>query len=346
MKVVITAGGTGGHIYPALAVYDKIMSDKNNDVLYIGTTDRMESEIVPDKGIKYLGIDIAGLSKNIFKNIKNIKNIIKSYNICKNKLKEYKPDIVIGFGGYVTLPVLYAAKKLHIKTAIHEQNIIPGKTNKYLSKFCNIVFVSFEESIKYFNNKNVVVTGNPCEERALLIKKQDKKILGFDPSKKLIIIVMGSLGSTSVNEKLCDFLRTYNNSNVEVLFITGKKTYTDLSNNLIVPNNIKIVPFINDLPGIMKSSDAIISRAGASTIAEILAVKLPSILVPSPYVSNNHQYFNALDMQNKKISILLEEKDINKEELNKKIDEILTNKTIKDNLDKITTKKSSSIIYD
>ena len=158
---------------------------------------------------------------------------------------------------------------------------------------------------------------------------------------------MGSLGSTSVNERLLDFLRSYERDDTEILFITGKKSYADLNNNLIVPKSTKIVPFFDNLPSLMKSADLIISRAGASTIAEIMATKTPSILIPSPYVANNHQYYNALDLVNKKISILIEEKDLDKNTLIKAIDEIFdesTLKEIKDNLKEIKDMSSSTII--
>ena len=194
MKVIITAGGTGGHIYPALGVYDKLMSEKGNEVLYIGTTSRMESEIVPKLGIKYEGIEIYGLSKtNILRDIKNIGCIINSYKKCKKIMKEFKPDFVLGFGGYVTYPVILAAHKLGIKTGLHEQNQIPGKSNKMLSKYADVTFTSLEGSNKYFKNK-VILSGNPCGEKALNIKPHDKTKLGFSNNKKLIIIVMGSLG--------------------------------------------------------------------------------------------------------------------------------------------------------
>lgn len=347
MKVIITAGGTGGHIYPALGVYEKIMSEKGNECLYIGTTNRMESEIVPKMNIPYEGVEIYGLGKNIFKNIKNIGCIIKSYKKCLKIMDEFKPDIVLGFGGYVSFPVLYAAKKRKIKTAFHEQNYIPGKTNKLLSKFVNKIFISFDDSKKYFSKKDVVYTGNPSEERARNIEKINKTSLGFDLNKKLIIIVMGSLGSSVINEKLCDFLRNFNDSNKEILFITGKSSYKDLSNNLVVGDNIKIVPYLENLPGLMKSADLIISRAGAGSISEIKATKVPAILIPSPYVANNHQYYNALDMQNKNLSLILEEKDLSKENLNKLIDKIFDenfNKNIKENLNNCESSNALEII--
>ena len=197
--------------------------------------------------------------------------------------------------------------------------------------------------------KNIIYTGNPVSQRAIECKKYNKTNLGFTKEKKLIIIVMGSLGSTSVNEKILDFLRTFEREDTEMLFITGKKSFNDLNNNLIVPKSTKIVPFFDNLPTIMKSSDLIISRAGASTIAEIMATKTPSILIPSPYVANNHQYYNALDLVNKKISIMLEEKDLNTERLPNATDEMFDEETIKEvrnNLREIKDISSSTIILD
>lgn len=348
MKFILTAGGTGGHIYPALSVLEEIKKDKKNEYLYIGTTNRMESELIPSMGIPYEGIEIYGLSKtNIMRDIKNIKCINNSYKKCLHIMDEFKPDAVIAFGGYVTLPVCLAAKKRKIKVFLHEQNMLPGKTNIFLSRKVDAVFVSFKDGKRKLKNKNIIYTGNPVGQRAVESRKFNKTDLGFSEDKKLIIIVMGSLGSESVNEKLLDFLRTYERKDSEILFITGKKSYSDLNNNLIVPKSTRIVEFFDNLPSLMKSADLIISRAGASTIAEIVATRIPSILVPSPYVANNHQYYNALDLVNKKASILLEEKDLNKENLINAIDTILEEKTFeeaKHNLKSIKNIDSSTII--
>ena len=348
MKIIVTAGGTGGHIYPALGVMDKIIEDKNNKYLYIGTTTRMESEIIPMMNIPYKGIEIYGLSNNLFENVKDIKYIIKSYKKCLEIIDEFKPDVVLGFGGYVSLPVLYAAKKRKIKVAIHEQNYIPGKTNRFLGRFANKVFVSFEASNKYFKKDKVIYSGNPCEERARLIKKADKTSLGFDRNKKLIIIVMGSMGSTAINEKLCDFLRSFDDENKEILFITGKNSYNDLKHNLVFKGNIKMVPYQDNLPGLMKDADLILSRAGAGAISEIIATEIPSILIPSPYVANNHQHFNAMDLKNKNLCVVLEEENLNKENLEKQINEVLDTQIyneLKKNLENYEKKDASSIIY-
>ena len=230
MKVIVTAGGTGGHIYPALGVIEQLESI-GAEILYIGTKNRMESTLIPEKGINYVGLEIYGLSKtNILRDIKNVGYIIKSYNTCKKIMKEFKPDYVIGFGGYVTLPVLLAAKNAKIRCGIHEQNKLPGKTNKFLSKYVDETFTSFEVSDKTFKNK-VIVTGNPTGSKALNIKPADKTKLGFSKDKKLTIIVMGSLGSQIVNNLLKDFLTNYKNSDNEILFITGKSNYENFKDN-------------------------------------------------------------------------------------------------------------------
>ena len=208
MKIVVSAGGTGGHIYPALAVIDKLKKEyKDLEVLYIGTKNRMESEIIPKRGIPYEGIEIYGFSKNVLKDIKNVFWIRNSYNKCLSLIKNFKPDLVLGFGGYVTYPVLKAAKKLKIKTFLHEQNSIVGKTNKALSKNVDLVAVSFLSTMNSFKKaKKVIFSGNPCSEASLNSKEIKKSDVGLDNKKKLVLIVAGSLGSSSMNAKLKDFL--------------------------------------------------------------------------------------------------------------------------------------------
>lgn len=327
MKIVISAGGTGGHIYPAISIINKIKEyDKSANILYIGTTDRMEHEIVPKLNIPYFGIEIKGLSKNIKSSIKSIRLILKSIKIVKNKLKEFKPDLVIGVGGYVTFPVVYSAHKLGIKTLIHEQNSIPGKTNKTLIRFASKIAVSLPGSVKYFPKEKTVFTGNPRSSEIIKVKKVSKKELGFSENKKLVLIVMGSLGSMTINEELIKIVKDFSNKEYQVLLVTGNNYYDKFKDFKI--KNVKIVPFLENMLNVLKSCDLIITRAGASTIAEITAIGLPSILVPSPYVANNHQFYNAMELVNAKAALLLEEKDFNKDNLLKLIDKVLENNSL------------------
>ena len=352
MKIIISAGGTGGHIYPALSIIKKFQEkEKNLEVLYIGTTNRMEKDIIPKMGIKYEAIEIYGFSKtNIIRDIKNVFLINKAIKKCLKIMLDFKPDVVIGVGGYVTYPVIKAAYKLGIKTFIHEQNSIPGKSNIALAKFVDLVGVSFKNSESYFSSaRKVVYTGNPCGENALSIPKISKTSLGFKPSDKLIIIVAGSLGSETFNNKFKSYLSTIENETYKVLYITGKTHYDDFVKDAIFPKNVKVVPYYENLAGIMKDAYLVISRAGASTLSEILALKIPSILIPSPYVANNHQYYNAIDLVNMKVAELIEEKNLNANIIKVSINELVNNdklyKEMKDNLEKLSLNNSSTIIY-
>lgn len=353
MKVVITAGGTGGHIYPALAILNKIKEmEPDSEFIYIGTHNRMEKDIVPAHGINYVPIEIYGLAKNLKlmpRNIKNVFLIAKDYKKCLEIMKEFKPDIVMGFGGYVTFPVIKAANKLGIKTFIHEQNSIPGKANKGLLKNVDLIGVSFKDSLKYFEGYNAVMTGNPVSENALKIDTISRTKYGMSKDKKAILIVSGSLGSSVVNQKMEDFLFSIENEDYEVLYITGKNYYEEFSKKKF-PKNVFVEPYVDNLSGLMKDMDLIVSRAGASSVSEIEALRLPAILIPSPYVANNHQYYNALSILESKAGFMIQEKDLTGEVLKNKINEILNNeeliKEVKIQLEKISIDNSSSLIYD
>ena len=351
LKIVISAGGTGGHIYPALAIINKFKEkEKKLEVLYIGTHNRMEKDLIPKENIKYEAIEIYGLSKT--KWVRNIKNIFLIKTAKKKIAKiysEFKPDIVIGVGGYVTYPVISVAKKMGIKTFIHEQNSIPGKTNRALSKDIDLVGVSFKNSMSFFTKaKKTVYTGNPCGDGALKEKSISPSIYGVKSKKKVVLIVGGSLGSSTLNQKFKTFLLLADAEPYEFIYITGKKYYEDFIRDMVFPKNVHVIDYVDHLSGLMQNVDLIISRAGASTISEILALKLPSILIPSPYVANNHQYYNALDLSNMGVSVLLEEKNLKPENLLVALTDVMTNKydLMKKSLDKITFKSSSDIIYD
>ena len=350
MRVIISAGGTGGHIYPALAIINKIKEkEPNSEFLYIGTHNRMEKDIVPSKGIPFKSIEMYGFSKKIFKNFKTVKCLFKAFGECRKIIREFNPDIVIGVGGYVTVPVIVSAHKLGYKTFLHEQNALPGKSNRYLSKHCDLIGVSFESSLDKFPKDKAIFTGNPCSEDALKAPIVLKSTLGLSATKKLVLIVMGSLGAGRVSKYLEKELNYFKDKDYEVLFVTGKGSYEEVM-KYSYPKNVKIIPFYEGLTSVMKKTDVMVSRAGASTLSEIIALEVPSVLIPSPYVANNHQYLNALDLVNKDAALMIEEKDLSDGVLVKKVDSLINDeikiKEIKNNLRSMQIKDSASIIYD
>lgn len=353
MRMIISAGGTGGHIYPALAIIKKFQEkEKDFEVLYIGTHNRMENKIIPEHNIPYQSLKIYGFDKKkIGRDIMNIGYLINSYNKCVNIIKEFKPDIVVGVGGYVTLPVIMASRKMKVKTVVHEQNSIPGKTNKFLSRGVDKVFTSFKESNKYFTEDvNCVYTGNPSGDNVKNLKPISKESVGLTKNKKLVLVTSGSLGSSTLNTKLIEFLKKSSKEDYEVLFITGERNYDLFTKENKFSSNIKVLPYLDNLAALFKSCDLVISRAGAGTISELMVAKTPSILVPSPYVANNHQYYNAKDLSDSKMAIMMEEASLDGNKLYKRVKELLSEneeyKEIKRNLNNNELFSSSDKIYE
>lgn len=351
MKVIVVAGGTGGHIYPAVAIINKIKEeDKKSEILYIGTTDRMEKDIIPKMGINFIGLEMSGLNrKNIFGNFLVMKKFFTAVNKSKEIIKEFNPDIVIGVGGYITAPVLYAAKMLKCKILIHEQNSIPGLSNKFLGKFADTICVSLPNSLKLFGNSNVVYTGNPRSEEIIEVEKISKTTLGFNKNKKLVVIVMGSLGSITMTKKIKELIPGFKDKDYQVVIVTGKN-YIDDYKDVESLENVKLVPFMDNFINILKDTDLIVSRAGASTIAEITAIGLPAILVPSPYVTHNHQYMNAKELEDAGACKIVSEEEFAKDKLIFEIDKLLNDTTLynkmKESSKKLGIVDSATRIYE
>ncbi len=352
MKIIVSAGGTGGHIYPALAIIHKIQEkEPESKILYIGTTDRMEHVIIPKEQIPYFGIVMKGFNrKQPWKNINILKQYWKNVKILKKEIQKFHPDIVIGVGGYVTAPVIYSAKKLGYRTFIHEQNLIPGLSNKFLIHYADKIGVSLPDSVKYFPEDKVIFTGNPRSEEVLMEKKVPKKELGLDltEQKKLVLIVMGSLGSTTMNQKLKETLPLFEKKDYEVVFVTGKDYYEEYRKSK-VPKNVKIISYLENMPLVLKHTNVILSRAGASSIAEITALGIPSILIPSPYVTHNHQLKNAKSLAEKNATVIIEEENYDKRVVVDMIDSILKDDKIyqemSQNASRLGVKNSATKIY-
>lgn len=313
MKIIVSAGGTGGHLYPALALVDYIKTQNpDTEFLFVGTTDRLESQVVPQLGYEYRGLHVKGFVGNPIQKIKNGLIFLKSLGQSKKILKEFQPDIVIGFGGYPSASIVMAASKMGIKTMIHEQNSIIGLTNKILIKRVDKIVCCYQKAYEQFPKNKTVLLGNP---RASVVTHQTLKdihdLYQIDKKRKTVVIVMGSLGSSSVNAIMSEALRTMQNDDYDVIYVTGKNYYEDMKKNLSDLNtSIHLVPYIDDMPSLIASCDLLVSRAGATTLAEITALSCASLLIPSPYVVANHQEYNAQELVDAYAARWILEKDL------------------------------------
>ena len=337
MKIAMVAGGTGGHIYPALTLA-QALQDKGHQVSFIGSNDRMEKDLIPSRGFTYTGLDVYTTRGGLFQKIKSLFSIFRAYFSCLKLLKGY--DMAIGFGNYISIPVMKAARKLKMKTIIHEQNSFVGRANRLLDKDVDLIIGSYDENLKQFSNPNTKILGNPQASKAFGIKKDDQvlKGLGLDPKKKTVVIFMGSLGSSTVNEKLIDYFKTLDGS-YQVVFATGRSHYEDVLSKIEPNDYLKIFERIDGI-NVMANSTLLVCRAGATTLTEICSIGMPAILIPSPFVPNNHQYYNGKALTDKNAAIMIEEKDLSSELLGKTINELIKDderlKELSDNARKLS----------
>ncbi len=327
MKVVVSGGGTGGHIYPALSLIKEIKRQhKDAHILYIGTEKGLESEIIPRENIPFETIAITGFRRKLsFENIKTVIRFLKGTARAKKLLKSFQPDVVIGTGGYVCGPVVYAAAKLNIPTVIHEQNSVPGLTNKFLSKFVDRIAICFEEARPYFPQDKVVLTGNPRASEVLHVSRErGQQSLQLDPAKRTVLIVGGSRGARPINDAFLSVIQEFGRKEYEVVYVTGAVHYDRVLAEIgTIPKNVIIKPFIHNMPDVLAATDVVVARAGATTLAEITALGLPSILIPSPYVTNNHQEKNARALEANGAALVRRESELTGERLLLDIDNIL-----------------------
>lgn len=325
MRMLIATGGTGGHIYPALALADAAKERyKDIEILFVGNDDRMEASEIPAHGYAFSGLHASGLTGNIFNKAKALLFMANAYRKARKMIDDFKPDIVIGFGGYVSAPVMLAAHHRHIKTMIHEQNSIVGVSNKMVAKYMDAIVICYEKCFEEFGKERTRLLGNPRAANAVhtAFDKKYYTSLGLSLDKPLILVVMGSLGSTSINEIMKDVLPSIDKK-YQILFVTGKNNYKAMKES-VHAEHVKVIDYVRQLD-IMAHVDLIICRAGATTAAEITALGTPSILIPSPYVAHNHQFYNASVLVDNKAAFMIEEKNLNAKELASKIDVIMSN---------------------
>jgi len=325
MKVCLIAGGTGGHIYPALALAKALKDqDSSHEIFFIGNHERMESILIPQHGYAFEGLSTKGLQGNIFNKLYALYTLFFNRSKVKSILIKYKPDVVIGFGGYVCVPVIMEAKHLGIKTFLHEQNAIAGKANLFLARYVDAIVASYENNLKEFPKYKTRLLGNP---RTYIFKQNKDQIdinelYQLDSNKKTVLFVMGSLGSESINLIMGSVLELLDQNNVQCIYVTGKQHYSSFIELNDETSNIKIVPYIDQI-SVMQQVDLMVTRGGATTAAEIMVTGCPSIIIPSPFVPNNHQFFNAKALMENNASILVEEKLLDSQKLNALILELL-----------------------
>lgn len=317
MRVLFAGGGTGGHINPAISIADYIKQrDDDFHALFVGTKSGLETKLVPRAGYDIEYIDIKGFDRRrLHKNVAVLIKLAKAMRDCSRIIREFKPDVVVCTGGYVSGPVAIAAKKARVPSIIHEQNVYPGLTVKGSEKYVNYVAVSFEETVNHMNKpEKSVVTGNPIREELL---KSDKKSaraeLGLG-DKPFVLVFGGSLGAGKINDNMIEVIKQASGKNeFSLLFGTGDRNYDDVSarlKNIHLGEDIKVVPYINNMQTVMAAADLVVARSGAITVSELAALGKPSILIPSPNVVRNHQEQNAREFEKVGGAVVITENEL------------------------------------
>lgn len=307
LRIIISGGGTGGHIFPAIAIANAIKEEHPNaQILFVGAEGRMEMQRVPAAGYEIKGLPVVGFNrKNLLKNIGVLYKLAKSQWIARKLIKEFKPHVAVGVGGYASGPTLKMAGMMNIPTLIQEQNSYAGVTNKLLAKKANTICVAYEGMERFFDKKKIVLTGNPIRQSLLsqkMTKEEALKSWGLDPTKKTILLLGGSLGARTLNQSVMNHLEKIKAADIQLIWQTGK-FYIEEVRELIAMNSplpmIYATDFINDMNTAYQAADLVVSRAGAGSISEFSILKKPVILVPSPNVAEDHQTQNAMALVRK-----------------------------------------------
>ena len=339
MRVIVAAAGTAGHINPGLAIANKIKEkEPDSEIIFIGTTRGRENDLVPRAGYELKTIEAYGLSKQIsIQNFKKICTTLKATGKARKVIQEFKPDVIVGAGGYICGPVVWAAKKENIPVVLHESNAFPGKAVKFLAKKADTVLISFEEARSRITSaKNIVFTGTPVKIEKKEYTQEDRKTIlntgGLKENLPTILMFGGSQGAQKINEAVIGILENKLNKQYQIIWATGPKQYNIIKEQLAQKNidienieNAKILPYIYNMEEIMNVSNVIVARSGAMTITEISNLGKPSILVPLPNVSQDHQLYNAKVLADVGASKIILNNELTKDNLNKEIENIIKN---------------------
>lgn len=357
MKVIISGGGTGGHIFPAIAIADAIKNRfPDVEILFVGANNRMEMERVPLAGYPIVGLDIAGFHRTqLWKNFSVLLRLKKSLGRAKKIVKDFKPDIVIGVGGYASGPTLRQANSLGIPTLVQEQNSYAGITNKLLGKKATTICVAYEGMEKFFPADKIAITGNPCRQTLLnenITREEAAKYFGLDPDKKTILVVGGSLGAKTINHSLFTHIDKFIEKDIQVIWQCGKNYLFDLKVEMkhkTDTGNIRLLDFIDRMDLAYKLADLVVSRAGAGAISELALLGKPVILVPSPNVSEDHQTKNAQALVERGAAILIPDNEAVDRLVDTAVATLMSDeklKTLSDNIKKMAYPDATSRIVD
>ncbi|MCL6575478.1 undecaprenyldiphospho-muramoylpentapeptide beta-N-acetylglucosaminyltransferase [Kyrpidia sp.] len=335
MRVLLTGGGTGGHIYPALALArDLRRRVEDLELLYVGTPGGMEKELVPREGIPFTAIDVRGLPRRPgLEQVRALWQAWRSLGQAKGVLRRFRPNVVVGTGGYVSGPVVFMAHRMGIPTLIHEQNVVPGLTNRLLSRVVDAVAVSFPDTSAFPKAKRVVITGNPRASE--LVEVQEDRVeairreYGLKTDRPAVVIVSGSRGAAPINRAAQGLLPKLKGAPFQLVWVTGRAHFEDIERDVERQfgkekvEGVTIVPFCHDMPALLHAVDCVVCRAGASTVAELTAAGTPAILIPSPYVAGRHQERNARWLAEREAAVVLPEDQLTPDELFRRIIHIL-----------------------
>ena len=317
-RIIISGGGTGGHIFPALSIADAIKSKRPDaEILFVGADNRMEMQRVPEAGYRIVGLPIMGFDrKNLLRNIKVLWQLLKSQRMAKKIIKEFAPQVAVGVGGYASGPTLKMAAKMDIPTVIQEQNSYAGVTNKLLAQKAKMICVAYEGMEKFFPAEKLKLTGNPVRMNLMARKSSREECaaaMNLDPTKKTILLVGGSLGARSMNESMINSLQQIAaNPDVQFVWQTGKYYYNEIVTRVKEagkPDNLTITDFVSDMASALGVADLVISRAGAGSISEFALLGKAVILVPSPNVAEDHQTKNAMALVKNDAAIFVSDSD-------------------------------------
>lgn len=321
MRIIFSAGGTGGHLYPALALADYICKHSDSSVLFVGSSHRIEATKVPEHGYDFIGLDLKTPSGNVVNKVKGYVDVFRNIKKCEKIIDEFKPDIVIGFGGYTSYSTLRAALNKKIPTVLHEQNSIIGKSNHVLASKVDALISSYDLQ-DLVSKENVYNLGNPTSYHVMQSEIANLNDYGLSNDVSTILVVMGSQGSQTIDNIMFDILNDLHDIDYQLIYISGVD-YFERYMDMEFDKNIKVLDYENKLTSLIKACDLIVSRAGASALTEIISANKPSILIPSIHVTNNHQYHNAMSLVCAKCAILCEENNDLKDNLLKDMNELI-----------------------